>query len=230
MNKVRVIIHSMLVTVGGACGAVLLAALISNCFAVEEKSAPLHAVNAVQTNIALPYRIPGTELVVQNFVSYDGAEDVTEILAIVLENIGTEWIASCQIQIVGNETKLDFITTMLPPNSRTMVVESARSPYKKVEIVCCSGVVSHMPEEWTRVLDIEIEPVDMGSIRLLNTAPEAYDRLDVYYKAYNQEAEMYLDGISQKEVVLDLKPGEERLIYPMYYAGKYSRILLIIAE
>ena len=230
MAKTRAVIHGMLLSVGGVCGAILLVFLISGCFPNGESGTLTKAAGIVHTEIILPHALTGTDLVIQNFVSYDGAEDVSEILAVVLENTGNEWISSCQVQITGNGSHFDFQASMLPPHSRTLVVESARSPYKKVEITDCNGIVNRMPKEWTRVMDVKIVPVDMGSIRLVNMGPDVYRQLGIYYKAYNQEAELYLEGIPQKEVVFDLQPLEERVICPAFYAGKYSRMLLIIEE
>ena len=230
MKRTRFIIRFLLLSVGCICCGILLACLVYDCTAVEGMAPMVQIRNSEHNEITLPYQLPGTEIIIRNFVSYEGAEDVSEILAVVLENTGVEWVDACNVQIFGDNATFTFAATMLPPGSRTLVIESARSKYRKVEVRDCCGQVSTYTEEQKSVRDIRVGLVDMGTIRIANTSNTAYSRIAVFYKAYDPESELYLDGIARKELVLALLPGEERMVCPAHYAGKYSRILILIAE
>lgn len=226
MGKVRIILHSVLLTMGGICGVVLLASL--GCYPLAESGAFPATVERVNAEISLPHKISGTELVVRNFVSYEGSEFVSEIMAVVLENVGTDWIAYASVQMEGSGIVLDFQASMLPPGSSTLVLDSQYTTYGKIQVSACRADVSYLTGP--AVPEVKYEPVDMAGFYLINTGEQPYSQINVYYKAYDAASGLFLGGLTWQETVRDLLPGEKRLVKPEYYAGKYTRILIMLAE
>jgi len=226
MGKVRIMLHSVLLAMGGICGVILLASL--GYYPLAENGVSPTAVERVNSEIALPYKISGAELVVRNFVCYEGSEFVSEIMAVVLENVGTDWIEFVSVQIEGSGIALDFQASMLPPGSCTLVLDSKNTAYKKIQVTACSATVSYLT--MPMAAEVQYEPVDMAGFYLINTGEQQYPRINVYYKAYDEVSGLFLDGLARQETVCDLLPGEKRLVKPEYYAGKYTRILIMLAE
>ena len=180
--------------------------------------------------ITLPYQLPGTELIIRNFVAYEGVEDASEILAVVLENTGNEWIVSCDVQIFEKDACFTFTATFLPTNSLTLAIESDRSRYENLEIQRCAGQVCYLSKNQGAETDVVVAPVDMGSICIINRSQNRYDSLCVYYKSFDPISGLYINGLAFQEAVYDLLPEEKRVVFPAHYAGKYSQILIIMAE
>ena len=96
----------------------------------EKQPIESHEVPMTQEGI-FPYQIPNTSLVIQKVRSYDGVfiEDgsdrkVSGISAIVVENVGDEYIEYAKISMQCNEKQLVYELKLLEPKGVIIVQES----------------------------------------------------------------------------------------------------------
>ena len=183
--------------------------------------------------LQLPISLEGTPLKILSVLSYEGAflEDggntpVAEVLCILVENTGDSHIRSARIILCGEERMYSFQARDLPPGSRTILLETGGAPWvREGEFCYACGSAETVQEDLLTAGQLEITPVDMGSVAVTNCSEQTLTDLELTYKNYLADADVYQGGISYRHVLPVLQPGETVTINPERYASGYSRFV-----
>ena len=199
----------------------------------EKQSAESHKVPMAQEGV-FPYLIPNTSLVIQKVRSYDGVfiedgsdRNVSGISAIVVENVGDEYIEYAKISMHCNDKQLVYELKTLEPKGVMMVQESTAAIYEDGEYSDCSAEIATMDSMEMSTSYISIDETDTGAIRITNISKKDIPSVRIFYKFYKSETNVLLGGITYTTKISDLKKGETREIVPSHYEKGASRIMMV---
>ena len=199
----------------------------------EKQPIESHEVPMTQEGI-FPYQIPNTSLVIQKVRSYDGVfiEDgsdrkVSGISAIVVENVGDEYIEYAKISMQCNEKQLVYELKLLEPKGVIIVQESTAATYEDGEYGGCSAEIATMDSMEMSTSYISIDETDTGAIRITNISGKDIASVRIFYKFYKSETKVLLGGITYTTKISNLKKGETREIVPSHYEKGASRIMMV---
>ena len=225
-NKKLIIIGTVLLVVG-----ILLLFFVGEDR--ENQSTESHKDSMAQEGV-FPYQIPNTSLVIQKVRSYDGVfiEDgsdrkVSGISAIVVENVGNEYIEYAKISMQCNDKQLVYELKTLEPKGVIMVQESTAAIYEDGEYSDCSAQIATMDSMEMSTSYISIDETDTGAIRITNISEKDIPSVRIFYKFYKSETKVLLGGITYTTKISDLKKGETREIVPSHYEKGASRIMMV---
>lgn len=187
--------------------------------------------------LQFPFQIPGTTLIAEQIVSYDGlfseGEDrynVTNVAALMLYNCGESGILETRIQLQAGEVEFLFFADTIPAGARILVPEHNAMEFGPKEFTSCTGTQQVKEGDWLLSDRIKLEFTDMGEVRVTNLTQNCLSGICLYYKNYYPETEFYVGGSTQKHYIALLEPGEYIQIYPRNYAYKYSMFARISTE
>lgn len=154
------------------------------------------------------------ELVCLQFSQYSGSyvedgsyEKVTNVAAILVANVGTEFLDLATVTYaVGDETAT-FVVTGLPPGKKAWVLEANRMVLAEdVEFRLLSCDTSFRPDAvmQTELLDVSAEG---NTLQVTNTSDTPLENVCVYYKVTHTDGH-YLGGITYMLNFGTLQPGE----------------------
>ena len=183
--------------------------------------------------LQLPISLEGTPLKILSALCYEGVflEDggdtpVNEVLCILVENTGDSHIRSARIILGGEERMYSFQARDLPPGSRTILLETGGAPWvSKGTFRYACGSAETVQEDLLTAGQLEITPVDMGSVAVTNCSEQTLTDLELTYKNYLEDADIYQGGIAYRCTVDTLHPGQSITLYPSHYAAGYSRFV-----
>ena len=100
--------------------------------------------------ISIPAFVQGTELLVEEILSYEGEfiED-TEFgeyvfaTGLILRNTSDKGILRARVKLTGKNDTLDFDATYIPPGEAVLVLEKNRKETQDTQFVSCSGTVEY---------------------------------------------------------------------------------------
>ena len=75
------------------------------------------------------------------------------------------------------------------------------------------------------IRELEIRDVDMGAVTVTNRTDGTFYDLELTYKNYLADADVYQGGIAYRCTVDTLHPGQSITLYPSHYAAGYSRFV-----
>lgn len=183
-------------------------------------------------DVRFPYSIPGTELIAQNLVSYEGPflendsqQEVVDIAALVLYNAGEQTVDEVQVVLKREKDSFTFHATCIPPESSVMVLEQDGKRCIFPSFSDCTGTLSSKKIEWMGQGSVGIQPRSMGSVSVTNHMEKPIERFVLYYKPYLEESEMYLGGKSYTCPVGSMEPGQTTEVVLHHYAQGYSQII-----
>ena len=109
-----------------------------------------------------------------------------------------------------------------------MVLEKDRKPYTyHVPITCYGWTREEYPENPGL---ISVESVGLGGLTMTNHTGCTVPGVEVQYKNFDPEKGIFLGGITYCVLENDLLPREVRLLNPMYFSARESRIVRIQQE
>ena len=183
-------------------------------------------------DVTLPYRIPNTDLIAEKIVLYEGGymednsnEEVVDIAGLELRNTGKQVITSAKVILERDGVQFTFRGSYIPADCSVLVLESSRQKCPFQNFTDCTGWQSIGDDQWLDGEKLSITPVTMGSLKITNTSDKLLKNMVLYYKNYLPYTEIYVGGITRKEKIERLAPGETAEIFPQYYARDYSRVL-----
>ena len=195
-------------------------------------TAPTVPATAAPTPLELPRVIPGSDLILEKLVSYEGDfwEDgsdryAVDITAIVVYNPREQYIDEALLQLQQDGRLLSFRITCLPPNSRVLVLEQQQSRYLSATITQCrlirlSRSSGDAPE------GIRVESAGDRALRLHNDTA-ADQTVILSYKRYDAASGLYLGGISYDTAPIPLPAGETLLFFPERYVEGHTKVVSI---
>lgn len=187
--------------------------------------------------VEFPYAIPGTPLVVEGLVSYEGAfleniarEEVSEVAALMVRNTGEYGVGESKVIVKQDSRILRFFLTELPPKSSMLVLEEAAQRYSREPVQACEGTATCEKDGWYPEQYLEIREIEPGGLEIINCWTASLQGLRFCYKPAYPEGNFYLGGITWDFFVGELEPGETVQVYPEHYCCGVSKILRCVWE
>ena len=201
----------------------------------------LSIVPTVQTQpiqqMQFPFEIPGTTLIAEQIVSYDGlftegdsVYDVTNVAALLLYNYGDYGITDAEILLQAGKVEFRFTADTLPAGERLLVPEQNRKEYGPKEFTFCTGWQQVDKSGWQKTDIISLQYPDMGEVVVTNLTDGKLNGIYLLYKTYYPEADFYVGGQTCTYYIEKLDAGESIRIYPHNYALGYSRFARIMID
>ena len=177
----------------------------------------------------------GTDLLAVTAMDYSGPfwedgsnQEVSGVAALVVENQGGLVVSGGAVIVELEKDWLVFEISFLPPGGKVLVLEKDRKSYSTVSAVTCYG--------WTREEYpenpglVSVETVGLRGLTLTNHTGCTVPSIQLHYKNYDPETEMFLGGISYCITEDDLMPREVRTLNPDNFTARESRVVQILQE
>ncbi len=226
-----------MILIGGlVAGFCLLWVLCMQMILAYRSSAPVfEAAATVQTqSLEFPFSIPGTTLIAEQLVSYDGlfsegegAYDVTNVAALLLYNYGDQGIDRAQVCLRAGCVQYAFVFDTVPAGARILVPEQNALEYAVTAFQDCTGYQSTDPSDWHCTDRILLTYPDMGAVSVTNLTEEKLTGIYLKYKTYYSQGDFFVGGKTEIFYIRELKPNENIQVYPNNYAFGYSGFVQI---
>lgn len=187
-------------------------------------------------HVIFPFAITGTPLIAEHMVCYDGpfteeeGEPVSNRLALLLRNTSDREITQAQVILEKQEEQYRFEATCIPPQASILLVETGSAPWTAEDFDRCSADIQYSEEIVLTETQVQILDADMGAVAITNLTSEPLQQLQLYYKAYLSDAQIYVGGITFTKTVENLEPGQTLYLPLDHYASGYSRIVKVLAN
>lgn len=199
---------------------------------VDTKNRPVRGNTAVQTacELRLPAAIPGTSLIAEYMVCYEGPfiEDrsdapVVDVAALVLRNAGDQLVTRADVTVERAGEQYHFSATYILPGMSVMVLEASGADYFRDGITTLSGAEKTEPYLPAVFRALELQHKDLACITVTNLSDREMKNLILYHKTYLPDGTL-VGGITYKTEIEALPPDGTVTIYPEHYAKDYSQI------
>lgn len=222
----------MLLVFGIGTGGMMLLLLIG---AVYVQRSGIEQKHLVQVDVFYPRSVMGTCLLAVETIRYDGPfwedgsnQEVSGVAALVVENQGGLMVSGGAVIVETGKERMVFEISFLPPGGKVLVLEKDRKPFTyQTPITCYGWTKEEYPENPGLVC---AESLGLNGMTLTNHTGCTVPTIEVQYKNYDPETGMYMGGISYYVVEKDLMPRESRLINPINFDARESRIVRILQE
>ena len=201
-----------------------------NVFETGHKIALQPAEAAEDGFVSLPSNVPGTSLVAERLVCYEGAmledrsdEPVGPALALILRNAGSLPILRAEVILKREGEQYVFRAGYLMPGMAVMVVEASAADYFRDGICSISGWEETMKSSVNLLDDLQLTHLDLACIEVRNVTNTPMENITLYHKSYLSE-DIFIGGITYETHIPYLAPNQSVLIYPEHYAKGYSKI------
>ncbi len=195
---------------------------------------PSAVVFSRQEAISLPEIVPGTDLVAERVMLYEGpfVEDgsdrpVVDIMALLVCNTGSCTQYHVQITLYG-QSRYVFSADTVPPGARVLLLEETGKQGKEDTFTGLSGTVGTVQTRLSA--PVTVTELGMGTLRLENGTDRTLENLIVCHKGYYAEEDFYIGGITYQTSLEALEPGQCADIYPYHYASGYSCVTEVYEE
>ena len=179
--------------------------------------------------LSFPVCLEGTTLKILSTVCYEGAflenggnTPVVDALGILVENTGEFHIRSAWVLLSGAGEPGMFLARDLPPGSRTILLETGGAAWSAEPFFSACGGTETAETDLLSTGQLEIREVDMGTVTVTNRAQQTFFDLELSYKNYLADADVYQGGIVYRCAVGTLHPGQSVTVTPGHYAAGYS--------
>ena len=186
--------------------------------------------------ISFPYEIPGTTLVAEALVYYDGPflENSSNIelfnsAALLLRNTGNEGILQAEITVQGEKSWV-FSVWDIPPKGTVLVGESSGAQLEDLTVTACTGWQRVQSGVWDAGISLRIESLDMGTVAVTNMTEETLHNVRLLYKNWLPQSGIYVGGITHEARIDQLLPGQTVTLEPGHYAKGYSSIVRVYTD
>lgn len=218
LNHALIVFLVFLVMLGGLYTIVFAASFIPETVPIVTDDDPPVFTDTVK----LPVIVPGTSLVAEQIVSYDGnyvedgsEEYVTGIAALYLHNSGKTMVSSCRVIVQLESGFYRFEATCIPPGATVLVQEQGRRPYNNLAILSVGGNAARGAKDHN-IEGLCIENF-MGGLRLRNNVEIDYENIAIAHKNYAQDQNLFIGGVTYITYVGGLKMAEQVDIWPVHF-------------
>lgn len=187
-----------------------------------------------QERLQFPFKIPGTTLIAEQIVSYDGLflegdddHDVVNVAALLLYNCGDQGITAAQIELQAGQVQFEFAADTIPAGARILLPEKNAKEFGPKVFTACKGIQQTDKSDWQQENLLKLAYPDMGTVTVTNLSDRELTGIYLHYKAYYPEADFFVGGKTHMYYIESLKPGEYIQIYPNNYALGYSKFARI---
>lgn len=211
----------------------VFAAFISCCLAVVLVICNFLPAKAetTETHLEFPFLVPGTDLIAEFFVSYEGdfiedqsGEFLINSTALCVYNRGDSHIEFASIQIEMLSGVYCFEATCIPPHAKVIILEKYKQPYPRDPICCAEGKM-HISEKGSILEQLDVVGIDMGDIEVTNRSDKVMENVLLYYKRFDSQWGIYIGGITYAISAGDLNAGESIVLSPSRFANGYTKVL-----
>lgn len=219
------------------CGAgcsVLSACLLLYCVGVISAEQQRERELATSPSIILPYAVPGTNLVVQKVVCYEGPflednknDEVVDVAAIVLQNVGTVGVEEAWIELCWQDGCYRFEAYMIPAGESVLVCDKSRQLFASHAWKSCAGYNICSDYDWTYGNLLSVEEIAMGELAVTNISDCTIEEISVIYKTYLSPPNVYIGGYFNRVQIPKLQPGETISVAAWGYAADNSKVIYI---
>ena len=201
----------------------------------DPQKRPVRGDTAAQTpcELQLPAAIPGTSLIAEYMVSYEGPfiEDrsdapVKEVAALVLRNTGDQLVTLADVTVKRAGEQYHFSATYILPGMSVMVLEASASAYFRDGITDLSGTEKTEPYLPSAFQTLALQHTDLACISVTNLSDTAMKEITLYHKNYLPEG-IYVGGITYETVIETIPPNGTITVFPEHYAQGYSQIFYV---
>ena len=208
-------------------------ALLRQC---GELSFAMNSEQVVET-LEFPCAVPGTDLVVENMVCYDGPflengdlQEVQEATAIMITNCGLSGVSEGAVTVWQEGRQLVFLLTQLPPEASVLILEQNGQQYSQVAPECIAGWTVCTDSGWNPEEKLEIQQLPPGGLQIRNVGEEVLLELRLCYKPAYEDGAFLMGGRTYEALVGNLLPGESMVIYPEHYCTGVSKIIRLLYD
>lgn len=187
--------------------------------------------------MALPVSVPGTCLVVEQIVMYEGpfleddsGREVVNVAALLLRNTGEFGVESARVVLEAGALQFVFEADTIPAGQAVLVLEKGGKEYGPRTFTGCTGWAVCCQEDWSGVEMLDIQSVDMGTVRVTNQTDKVLAGILLHYKNYLADPGFFVGGRTYLYLIERLEPGQTIYIYPSHYANGYSRFARVEVE
>ena len=233
------VMRRLLLVIGGICGSVLMVwqLVLSANSIIENRQPDVMMVDAQiqQKELEFPITVPGTDLVLQYPVLYEGpyVEDgsgafVVDIASVVLFNSGQTGVERAEVVLKWSEGEYVFEVEMIPARAAVLVLDKGKQKFEQHQWTGCYG--SQKKGDWTITDRIELEEIDGKTLRVSNTSNYLVKNIHIYYKSYLLSDNLYIGGITYCFGIQELAPGDSVDVSPFRYAKGYAKVVRVRGE
>ncbi|MBR2724261.1 MAG: hypothetical protein IKB72_02335 [Ruminococcus sp.] len=184
--------------------------------------------------LSLPYGINGTPLQViavgrySGYYVEDGTDDsVTDVSAVVVQNIGQKCIKNATVILAGKDAKeYAFAITTLPSGKAALILESHRSEWQKEEEIAHISAVSEELDE----LELHSDKLSIsfkdGKFRVKNLTDADYRAVYIRYKNYTA-GNVYMGGVTYSASIDNVMAHGEYECESIHFFKGYSEVLML---
>lgn len=195
-----------------------------------DSSSPAETLQEVSYN-GLPCPIPDSPLIAQAIALYegpfweDGGDAETVCAGLLVTNTSNAMIEYARITLVQEGRMLCFEITYFPPDSDLLVLEKDQAPFSgaSVEQLQCPRL-SYF-EGALRCPQVYVSPYGACSMVATNLTNTPLETVNIFYKHYFPEDNLYMGGITYQAVLNRLQPGESRCTTAYHFLSDQGKIL-----
>lgn len=184
--------------------------------------------------VDLPYKIPGSDLIIQKFDTYSGVyiedgsdEDVSDITVVELSNEGKTNIEYVKFSVLRNDKTLEFEASAIPSGATVVVQEKNRVAWENGTYKNCNADIAEIDAFESSEDKIKIEEVGDQTLKVTNLTDNKLPAVRIFYKFYMDDENAYVGGITYNAKVTDLEGGQSVEITPSHYTKGMSKIMMV---
>lgn len=189
----------------------------------------------MHTHLILPAEVPGTTLIAQKLVSYEGPfledgsdREVVDVAALQVFNTGTKEVLQACVELWRGDTAYKFYAEHVPPGGTVLILESNASSFLQDGFTACSGRQLTAQSNGEVSKGISITDRAMGTVIVSNLTGQTIENINLYYKSWLSPPGIYVGGVSYCAVIPVLLPEQTVEIFPHHYASGYSKVVSVM--
>ena len=193
------------------------------------------AADREMSAVSLPHTMGNATLQViavgrySGYFTEDGSYDaVTDIAALVVQNVSSKFIRSATVTAVTNGGKeCRFPLTSLPAGRSVLVLESGKSVIAEDEKInaLATGVVETVDAAELHTDKLEIT-FSGGNFNVKNLTDKKFSAVYIRYKSYTS-GNVYMGGVTYSATVDNLDAFSEKQCKPLNFYKGYSEIMMV---
>lgn len=179
----------------------------------------------------LPCSIPDSPLIAQAIALYegpfweDGGDAETVCTGLLVTNTSDTMIKYAKITLVQSGRTLCFEITYFPPGSDLLVLEKDQAPFSDVPVEHLQCPRLSYLEGDLRCPEVYVSPYGACGMAATNLTDKPLDTVNIFYKHYYPEDNLYMGGITYQAVLNSLLPGESRSTTAYHFLSDQGSIL-----
>ena len=217
----------------GIAGSMLAATVlyISAEDVLQDRALPGRDMELVNTELILPTQVPGTTLIAQKLVSYEGPfledgtdREVVNVAALQVFNTSTKEVLQACVELWREDTAYKFYAERIPPGGTVLILETRAQTFLHDGFSSCSGRQLTAQSDTGDRTGISITDRAMGTVIITNLTDRKIENISLYYKSWLNPPGIYVGGICYTYAIPVLLPNQTIEIFPHHYASGYSKV------